>query len=227
MGRGFVEPVDDLRATNPPSNEALLDYLAQDFANKGFDVKRLIRNIMLTQTYQRSAIPTKANSPDTKYYSHYAFKRLGAEQLMDAIATATGVPEKFEGYPVGTRAAQLPDTTANSYFLELFGRPARTLACECERNDEPNLGQILHLMNNAGINGRIGAKEGRIAALFTSKTPLNRVAEELYLAAYSRYPNAVEGKQAIQILQKAKNPQGVAEDLLWALMNSKEFLFNH
>ncbi len=227
MGRGFVEPVDDLRVSNPPSNEALFDYLAQDFIRHGYDLKYLMRSIMLTQSYQRSAIPTKKNAPDTKFYSHYSFKRLSAEQLMEAVTSATGVSEKFAGYPAGTRATQLPDPAVPSYFLELFGRPARNIACECERSDEPNLGQIIHLMNNTGINGRITAKEGRIAQLFTAKTPPPKLVEEVYLATLARYPTADELKRTTQAMEKSKTPQNVAEDLLWALVNSKEFLFNH
>ncbi|MCX6379671.1 MAG: DUF1549 and DUF1553 domain-containing protein [Armatimonadetes bacterium] len=227
MGRGFVEPVDDLRVSNPPSNEALLDYLAQDFIKHRYDLKYLMRSIMMTQSYQRSAIPTKKNVLDTKFYSHYTFKRLGAEQLMEAVTSATGVAEKFAGYPAGTRATQLPDPAVPSYFLELFGRPARNIACECERTDEPNLDQIIHLMNNTGINGRIISKEGRIAQLFTAKTPFPKVVEDVYLATLARYPTADEVKRTTQAMNKAKVPQNVAEDLLWALVNSKEFLFNH
>lgn len=227
MGRGLVEPVDDMRVTNPPSNEALLDWLAQDFVQHGYDLKYLIRSIMLSETYQRSAEPAHGNERDTRYYSHYPFKRLGAEQLMDAIASATGVPEKFNGYPAGMRAVQLPDTAVPSYFLELFGRPARNTTCECERSDEPNLGQVLHLMNNASINAKLSAKNGRVASLIEAKLPDARVVEELYLASVSRFPTPQEKHQAVQLLARAKNRQQAAEDVLWALMNSKEFVFNH
>src|SRR5262249_1543430 len=133
MGRGLVEPVDDLRATNPPSNDALFDFLAKDLSDHGYDLKYLMRQILRSQTYQRAPEPTRGNERDTKYYSHLPFKRLGAEQLMDALAAATGVSEKFDGFPLGTHAAQLPDTTVPSYFLELFGRPARNITCACER----------------------------------------------------------------------------------------------
>ena len=227
LGRGLVEPVDDLRATNPPSNPALFDFLAKDFVQHGYDVKRLMRAILLSQAYQRSPIPTKNNARDTKFTSHYAFKRLGAEQLMDAITSATGVAEKFSGYPTGTRATQLPDTTIPSYFLELFGRPARSVACECERSEEPNLGQILHLMNNTGLNERIASKEGRVAQLLNAKAPDSRIVQELYLAAVSRLPSAEEGKKALKALAVAKDKKQAAEDLLWTLMNSTEFIFNH
>src|SRR5206468_581661 len=134
---GLVEPVDDLRATNPPSNAALFDALADDFTRHNFDIKYLIKSVLLSQAYQRTALPIKGNERDAKYYSHYAFKRLDAEPLMDAIASATGVPDKFDGYPAGFRATQLPDTGVGSYFLDLFGRPARSVACECERSADP------------------------------------------------------------------------------------------
>ncbi len=227
MGIGLVEPVDDLRATNPPSNQELFDALSADFVKNRYDIKWLIRTIMLSDAYQRSPIPTGNNAADTKYFSHYTFKRLGAEALLDALASATGTTDKFDGYPTGTRAAQLPDPTVNSYFLDLFGRPARNTACECERSDMPNMGQILHLMNNAGLNGRIAAKDGRIAQILAEKASDSKLLEELYLGTYSRYPSEPEKKIALARLAKAKDKKLAAEDLLWALLNSNEFLFNH
>jgi len=186
-----------------------------------------MRAIMRSQTYQRSAEPTKGNERDTKYYAHYPFKRLGAEQLMDALASATGVGEKFAGYPMGTRAEQLPDTGVSSYFLDLFGRPARNLTCACERTDAPNLGQVLHLMNSAGINARLSAKSGRVASLVDSKAPDSKLVEELYLVSVSRFPTAAESRKAVKALAGAKERQKAVEDLLWALLNSNEFMFNH
>ena len=227
LGRGLVEPVDDLRATNPPSNAPLFDALANEFTAHNYDIKHVMRSILLSQVYQRSPMPLPANALDTKFYSHYAFKRMDAEPLMDAIAAATGVPDKFDGFPAGMRATQLPDTGVGSYFLDLFGRPARNVACECERSADPNLGQILHLMNNSAINGRIASKSGRIAGLIAAKTDDKKIAEELYLAAYARYPSAAEMKQETATLKAAKNRQQAAEDLLWVLLNSKEFVFNH
>lgn len=238
LGRGLVEPVDDMRVTNPPSNEALLDFLARDFVNHGYDLKHLMRSIMRSQTYQRSAEPTGNNARDTKYHSRYAFKRLSAETLLDALAQATGVSEKFSGYPMGTRAAQLPDTTVPSYFLELFGRPARNLTCACERVDEPNLGQVLHLMNNAGLNARLSSNTGRVASLLAAKLPDQKVVEELYLASVSRLPTPEETRQGVRALRAWSKPKSwwlpplpkrrqAAEDILWALLNSKEFVFNH
>jgi hypothetical protein len=227
MGRGFVEPVDDIRPTNPASNAPLFDYLAQDFAGHGYDLKRLMRTILRSEAYQRSAVPVPGNARDTRYYAHYPFKRLGAEQMLDAISTATGVSEKFDGLPSGVHAAQLPDSGVNSYFLDLFGRPARNIVCECERSDEPNLGQVLHLMNGPDLNTRLTAKNGRIAALFEKKLADAPLVEELYLAAYSRYPTPAESRRAVTALSKAKDRRQATEDLFWALLNAKEFFFNH
>ena len=227
MGQGLVEPVDDLRATNPPSNPALFDWLAQDFVAHGYDIKYLIRTIMLTQTYQRTAIPTKTNAADTRYYSHFLFKRLEAEPLLDALDSATGVPEKFAGYPAGMRADQLPDTTPQSYFLDLFGRPARNIVCACERTDAPNLAQLLHFMNGKGINDRLASKVGRVATLIAAKLPDAKLVEDFYLAAFARYPTPEDTRQAVRVLTASKDRQKSAEDILWALVNSKEFLFNH
>ena len=227
LGRGFVEPVDDIRPTNPASNVPLFDYLSQDFATHGYDLKRLMRTILRSEAYQRSAVPVRGNERDTRYYAHYTFKRLAAEQMLDAISSATGVSEKFDGMPSGVRAEQLPDSGVNSYFLDLFGRPARNIVCECERSDEPNLGQVLHLMNGPDLNTRLTAKTGRIAGLFDKKLADAPLVEELYLAAYSRYPTPEESRRAALILSKAKDRRPAAEDLFWALLNAKEFFFNH
>jgi hypothetical protein len=227
MGQGLVEPVDDIRVTNPPSNAALLDFLAQDFVRNGYDVKALMRAIMRSDAYQRTVVPTRRNAPDTRYYSHFFFKRLAAEPLLDAVGMATGVPEKFSGYPIGLRASELPDTTPQSYFLDLFGRPARNIVCQCERADAPNLGQVLHFMNGKGINARLASDEGRVAKLIAAKVSDENLVEELYLASLSRFPTPEETKIARQDLARAKERRKGAEDLLWALLNSKEFLFNH
>ena len=227
MGRGLVEPVDDLRATNPPSNEALFDYLAGDLVKHHFDLKYLMRSIMRSQTYQLSSRSTKANERDVRYFSHYPFKRLGAEQLLDALGECTGVPEKFEGFPTGTRAAQLPDTGVPSYFLDVFGRPARQITCECERTSEPNVAQVLHLMNSAGVNDKLSAKTGRVAQLVDAKLPVRQMVDELYLDSVSRFPTREESRTAIKAIEASPERQKASEDLLWALLNSKEFLFNH
>ncbi len=227
LGQGIIEPVDDVRVTNPPSNPELLAWLASDFVRNRFDLKRTMRNIVLSETYQRSSIPTSTNSADTKYLSTFRFKRLPAEPLLDAIGVATGVPEKFAGYPVGMRASELPDATAQSYFLDLFGRPARNIVCQCERSDNPNLGQVLHFMNGKGINDRLTSKEGRIAQLVSSGKSNTEIVRELYLATLSREPELDEMLTAsLRIHASQERRQGV-EDILWVLLNSKEFVFNH
>lgn len=227
MGRGLVEPVDDMRATNPPSNSALFDALSDDFTGHGFDLKYLIGAIMRTEAYQRAPEPVFGNERDTRFYSHYPFKRIDAEPLMDAISSATGVWDKFDGYPAGMRATQLPDTAVSSYFLDLFGRPARNIVCECERSDDPSLGQILHLMNDKAINAKIADKTGRVAKLIVAKASNDRILEDLYLSVYSRFPTIAERKQGVKALVDSKNLNQSVEDILWALLNSKEFVFNH
>ncbi len=227
MGQGLVEPVDDMRVTNPPTNPALLDYLAKDFVSNGYDIQRLIRSIVSTDAYQRTAFATPRNAADTRYYSRFFFKRLAAEPLLDAVGAATGVPEKFAGYPASMRATELPDTTTDSYFLDLFGRPARNIVCQCERIDAPNLGQTLHFINGKGVNVRLASKDGRIARMIAAKTPDIKIIEELYLATLSRYPTEDETMETLMFLNQSKDRQKGAEDVLWALLNSKEFLFNH
>ncbi|MCX6369546.1 MAG: DUF1549 and DUF1553 domain-containing protein [Armatimonadetes bacterium] len=227
LGQGLIDPVDDVRVTNPPTNPALLDWLAADFVNHGYDLKHTMRTILATRAYQRSAAPTKLNVADTRYFSHFFFKRLDAESLLDAVGSATGSPEKFGGYPAGMRATELPDTTTGSYFLDLFGRPARNIVCQCERQDAPNLGQLLHFMNGKGINEKLASKSGRIAKLIEAKTPDEKLVQELYLASVSRLPDPDETFDAVMSLREAKDKGKEAEDILWALLNSKEFLFNH
>ncbi|MGC4047293.1 MAG: DUF1553 domain-containing protein [Armatimonas sp.] len=227
LGQGLIEPVDDVRITNPPSNEALLDHLAKDFVAHEFDIKYAMRQILRSKTYQRSSLPTKTNVADTKFYSRFYFKRLDAEPLLDAVGQATGMPEKFAGVPAGVRAAELPDTTSQSYFLDLFGRPARNVVCQCERLDAPSMGQLLHFMNGKDVSDKITAKDGRITRLIAAKATDDAIVEELYLATLSRFPEPTERVIAKKALTEGKDKQKAAEDVLWALLNAKEFLFNH
>ncbi len=229
MGRGLVEPLDDLRATNPPTNPELLDALAADFAQSGFNLKQLLRTIMNSRGYQLSADVTPGNQADVTnlYHARYTIKRLSAEQLADALDFATGTQEKYQGLPLGTRAIQLPDPGVRSFLLDVFGRPARQLTCECERTAVPNIAQALHLLNGDLINSKIARPEGRIAKLFKEKKPLPGVIEELFLATVCRMPRPEELQSALEFIGKAPNPQAGAEDLLWALLNTREFLFNH
>ena len=228
MGIGLIEPVDDIRVTNPPSNPELLDRLALDFVRGGYDVRQLIRDIVLTETYQRTAIPTKQNAGDNKYYSHYAFKRMQAEPLMDAISVALGLGEPLAGMPADLRAVQLPDTSAtgSTYFLDLFGRPARNVVCQCERSDAPTIGQLLHIMNGKGIQDRIASKDNRIGKLIAAGKTDAQILEDVYLATLGRYPTAREKMIALLDIDLSKDRRLAWEDVQWALLNQKEFLFN-
>ncbi len=229
MGRGLVEPIDDLRATNPASNEALLTALAAELAGNGFDIKKLIKTIVTARAYSLGSNPAPGNAADAenRYHARYRVKRLTAEQLADALDVATGTREKYQGLPAGTKAIQLPDAAVPSYLLNVFGRPGRRQVCECERVTAPNLAQALHLANSDFLSAKIARPDGRLSRLFQAKTPLPEVVEELYLASLSRPPHDDEKEKALELIGEAPNPRAGAEDLLWALLNSPEFLFIH
>jgi len=227
MGRGLVEPIDDMRATNPASNPELLDALAKEFIAHNFDVKHLMSVIMNSRVYQLSANASPQNAADEMFYTHRLVKRLSAEQLLDAINDATGTQEKFQGLPAGTRAMQLPDPGVPSYFLDTFGRPLRDIVCECERQGEPNMGQALHLMNGDLVNRKVMDANGRVAKLLNANKSDSEIIEELYLATFSRLPTATELHNALRLIAAQPSRKTAVEDLMWALINSKEFLFNH
>jgi hypothetical protein len=227
LGHGLVEPIDDMRATNPPSNVELTNALAEDFVQHGYNVKHLMRTIMTSRLYQLSASPTPANAADSRFYSHYTVKRLGAETMLDAIDAVTGVPTKFDKVPLGTRAIELPDAQYNNYFLNVFGKPKREAVCECERVSDPNLAQALHTLNSDAIAAKIANAQGRVATLIVAKKPHEQIVEELYLAALSRRPTESEQTECKKMLGEAANSRGFYEDLLWSLLNSKQFLFVH
>ena len=229
MGRGLVEPLDDMRATNPASNVELLDALAKDFAGHRFDLKHLLRTIMSARAYQLSSLIGPGNAADVNnvYAARYTVKRLTAEQLADALDLATGTHEKYTGLPPGTRAIQLPDPAVKSFLLDVFGRPARQITCECERTTQPNIAQALHLLNGDFLNRKINSPQGRIETLFKAKAPLPAVIEEMYLVTLSRPPSPGEVVKAQEWIAKAAAPREGVQDLLWTLLNSREFLFNH
>jgi hypothetical protein len=227
LGHGLVEPIDDMRATNPPSNVELTNALADHFVQHSYNVKHLMRTIMTSRLYQLSATPTAANASDSRFYSHYTVKRLGAEPLLDAIDAVTGVPTKFDKVPLGTRAIELPDAQYNNYFLNVFGKPKREAVCECERVSDPNLAQALHTLNSDTIAAKIANVQGRVAALISAKKAHEQIVEELYLAALSRRPTESEQAECKKLLAETANPRSFYEDLLWSLLNSKQFLFVH
>ena len=241
MGVGLVEAVDDLRVTNPASNEKLLSALAKYLGEQQFDLQTLMRAILQSETYQRSSAPLAENAADTRFYSHCYPRRLMAEVLHDAIGQVTAVPTQFtvdrrnanaglgEKYPLGFRALQLPDTQTDSYFLKTFGRPDREKTCECERTANPNVTQMLHIANGDTINKKLAAKDNVISRLLAENTPNEKIVETAYLSALSRLPTAAEKGKILELLNEANASErrAAVEDTYWAILSSKEFLFNH
>lgn len=241
FNRGLVEPEDDMRETNPPTNPELLETLARNFVESGFDLKNLVRTICRSQTYQLSSVPNEFNKIDKQNFSRYYPKRLTAEVLLDAVNQVTKSETRFDGLPAGIRAVQLPDNSfnASSYFLTVFGRPDMSSSCECERSQDASLAQSLHLLNAKDIQEKLASDNGRAALLSadTKGTDDNKI-RELYLWAYAREPEGKEAKVAQAYLAKKAEPKGgkektsggkrlAYEDIIWALINTKEFLFNH
>lgn len=225
LGRGLVEPVDDMRATNPPTNPALLEALADHLIASEFDLKQLIRVIMTSRLYQLDSQPTLQNVSDNKFYSHFRVKRLAAEPLLDAIDAVTGVQTKFRGLPSGTRAIELPDGEYPDHFLNTFGKPRRASVCECERMPDENLGQALHTLNGDILATKLSSKTGRVSQLLAAQSNDADVVRELYIAALNRDPSDEEIRTALEFLPQAASRQEYFEDLLWTLINSKQFLF--
>ncbi len=227
--RGIVEPEDDLRETNPPSNPELLALLAKSFVDSGYDVKQLIRLICQSNTYQLSSFPNELNVRDKQNFSRYYPKRLSAEVLYDGLHAITGSSQKFNGLPEGTRAMEIPDLSAANYFLKVFGQPQGDTACECERSQAANLAQSLHLINSSEMHQKLSSESGRAAEFARDASRSNdEKIRELYRRVYAREPEGEELDIARRHLEKhAANPQQAWEDILWALLNTKEFLFNH
>lgn len=245
MGRGLVEAEDDLRQTNPASNEELLEALAKDFVDKRYDMKGLMRAIMSSAAYQRSAVPLPANKADDRYYSRYLIRRLPAEVVLDAYSYVTNVPTAFTkvsvgssggdakttDYPLGTRALQLPDTQLVSQFLDAFGRPGREQTCSCERQQESSVTQALHLNNGRTLNDKLRAKNSRIEEWFKEKLSDQEAIRRVFELALCRPPSAEEQERFTKILaEAAQDPQAtrreLLEDLFWSVLTGREFLFN-
>jgi hypothetical protein len=227
FGRGIVHPADDFRATNPPINSPLLDALAKDFVDSGYDLKHLFRVIANSRVYQLSARPNSTNADDLKNFSHYYIKRLPPEPLLDAISIATGIDEQFGGVAPGTKAINLADNNVGSGFLDVFGRSRRLQVAE--RSQETSMSQALTLMNSQTINNKITSPEGRIAQLIARLGDRKEtdILKELYLATFARYPTDAEMKKALDYIAKSPTPKEGYEDLMWVMLNTREFLFNH
>jgi len=229
LGIGLIEPIDDIRAGNPPSNPALLDRLTQEFIQSDFDVQHLVKLIVKSQTYQRSLETNQWNVDDQINYAHAVARRLSAEVLYDAVARATGTPEKLPGLPAGYRANQLADANVAvpGGFFELFGRPPRESACECERNSGVALGQTLTLVNGPVIADAIAGQQNRLAQLVASQPDDSRLVDDLFVAILCRPPTAAELQTGLTALREGGDRLSGAQDLAWALINSPAFLFNH
>ncbi|MFN7829481.1 MAG: DUF1553 domain-containing protein [Acidobacteriota bacterium] len=227
MGRGLVEAVDDMRATNPPSNEELLTALTRDFTDRGFDTKHLIRTIMNSAAYQRSATPNETNADDERYYSRYVMRRLPAEVLLDAVSQVTGVPTPFPNIAPGTRALQIPDAKNNPYFLTVFGKPPRLITVDSERTAEPSVAQALHAINGETLNQKLRAPGGLIDSFVRHALSDEMALRHLYLAALGREPRPAEEKRLLTALRESDDRRQAIEDIAWAILTSKEFMFNH
>ncbi|HEX3314200.1 MAG TPA: DUF1549 domain-containing protein [Gemmataceae bacterium] len=228
FSRGLVEPLDDMRATNPASNEPLLDDLARHFRNSKYDVKEFTRTLLNSRVYQLAGRPPGSKVIDEQNFSSVAPKAMPAEVLLDALSQATGVPEKFNGWPAGYRAIQLWDNRVPSYFFRIFGRPVRASVCECERSNEPSIAQALHLMNSEEIADKIHTPTGTARRLARSKKTPAEIIDELYLTTLTRFPSESERASMLRVFAEAgADRQGATEDALWALVNSRGFVYNH
>ncbi|MGH7139505.1 MAG: DUF1549 and DUF1553 domain-containing protein, partial [Pirellulales bacterium] len=228
LGRGIVEPIDDFRATNPPSIPALLDELARDFASHHFDLKHLVRTIMNSATYQLSAEPNDTNRDDEANFSHALVRRLSAEQLLDALSQVTGTTPEFKGYPAGMRAVQLPGVrvptsrrqraSRDDQFLTLFGKPPRLLTCECERSTESTLSQAFQLVSGPAINELLSERHNRLETLLASGKPSREIVEERFLSALARLPTPAESDALVSCLDGAADRRAALEDIAWGLL---------
>ena len=225
FGHGLVEPIDDLRATNPAVNEELLDSLAKHLRDVKYDLVAFTKTIVASRLYQ---LASAADAGDERNFSRSMPRTLPAEVLLDAVCQVTGVPEKFSGMPSGARAIQLWDNRMPSYFLQVFGRPVRATVCACERGADPSISQALHLMNSPEIQSRIRARKGIAARLSASSLPADAIVDELYLSCLSRFPTSAERAAMARVFADGQEARRSAtEDALWAIINTREFVYNH
>ncbi len=227
FARGIVQEIDDLRETNPPSNPELLDALAKEFVQRKFDVKHVVRLIVTSRTYQLASAPTEQNSSDRQNFARYYARRFPAEVMLDAVDQATGVKSNFSNMSTDSRAVDLPHEGFGNYFLDAFDRPRRATACDCERSTSATLSQVLLLANSDEVENKISDGKGRVQKLMDEKLSHPAMIEALYLAALSRYPTPAETAAMEAHIAQSPTPRTGVEDVLWSLLNSREFLFNH
>jgi hypothetical protein len=230
-GRGIVHPIDDSRSSNPPTNPELLDALADEFVQSGYDVKHLLRTICNSYSYRLSSSASELNGDDTQSYARFYPRRVSAEVLLDAISQVLDVPTQFSGgpgaIPLGTRAIELPDENVPVSFLDVFGRPDRTSACECERVDSPSLAQALTLINSPEIQRKLTHQEGYATALSTNKKTPEENVTDIFLRLLGRSPNPKQLKTATEFLVAEQSTSDAYQSLLWSLLATNEFMFNH
>ena len=227
LGRGLVNEVDDMRTSNPSANEELLDALARDFVDHKFDVKHVIRTIVNSRVYQLASDPTEVNKNDRQSFARFYARRLIAEVFHDAIDQTCGTHTKFGGISDNARAVDLPNEGFGSYFLDTFDRPQRVSGCECERSTGATLAQVLLLANSDEIENKLADDKGRVAELAKSERPVPEQIAELYMSAFSRQPSVSELSKAVDFVETQEDKRKALEDVLWTVLNSKEFMFNH
>lgn len=227
FGVGIVDPVDDVRISNPPSNPELLDALAKKLTDYNYDVRKFVKDLTLSETYQRTSITNASNEKDKRNFAHSMVRRVRAEVLLDSISQVTNTPNKFQGLPLGARAVQIADGAVSNYFLTTFGRASRTTVCSCEVKMEPSLSQALHLMNGDAVHENI--RRGKVVATMVKDGKKDReIVDELYMRCFGRTPNDKEwAAVSTALTESADNRGAVLEDLFWALLNSKEYYFTH
>jgi len=226
FGSGIIDEVDDVRVSNPAVNQPLLEALAGRFTESKYDLKKLVRDICNSQTYQRSTLANDTNRDDLRNFSHAQLRRVRSEVLLDMVTAVTNTQNKFTGLPLGARAVQIADGNTTNYFLTTFGRATRGTACSCEVKMEPNLSQALHLLNGDTLQQKIRGG-GVVKKLVDQKTPPDKIVEEFYLRSLTRHPTDKERATLDEILKDAPNQQEALEDAFWAILNSREFVFNH
>jgi hypothetical protein len=227
FGRGLVHEVDDMRATNPASNPQLLQALAQDFIDHRFDIKHMCRLMLNSNVYQLGSEPTEGNNKDRQNFARYYGRRMIAEVFLDSVDQATGTKTKFNGVASSARAVDLPHENFGSHFLDTFDRPRRVTGCECERSSGATLAQVLILANSDETENKIADGQGIVAQLVKNQTTAEEIVDELYLRSLSRFPTPAEREKAKYFIDALENKTEAYQDLLWTLMNSREFMFNH